>query len=205
MIKGILFKGFATTISLISAIGAQNTFLLRQGLLKQHVFLVCTVCFICDVFLISLGIFGVDYVVTSPFLENCITFGGALFLFVYGGFAFRSAWVGNSKLQLDPNNLPARTMGQITLVTLAVTLLNPHAFLDTVVILGGICVPMTLDEKWIFLMGALIGSFIWFYSVGFGARLLIPWFRSSKTWRFFDTFTGCVMWGIAVTLLKGLL
>jgi L-lysine exporter family protein LysE/ArgO len=201
MLHAVVFKGFATTLSLIAAIGAQNTFLLRQGLMKQHVLLVVLTCLICDIAMMALGVFAVDSIVTNPTLENILTLGGAIFLFTYGAYSFKSAYNGNSRISIEQQNTAPKTAIQILAMALAVTLLNPHAYLDVIVVLGGICVPLDLNEKQMFFIGATIGSIIWFFSIGYGARFLIPVFKSKHAWRVFDTLTGLIMWSIATSLI----
>ncbi|WP_262927277.1 LysE/ArgO family amino acid transporter [Phytohalomonas tamaricis] len=198
----IAAKGFFTATSLIVAIGSQNAYVLKQGLLKRHIGLICMLCFFCDAVLMTLGIFGVGRIFAqSPELTRLITLAGAGFLFVYGALSFRAAWQGEQSLETETNDGVAKTLTSSILATLAVTLLNPHVYLDTVVIVGSLAVTLDHVEKWLFITGALLGSFLWFFGLGYGARLLRPLFATPFTWRILNTFIGIVMWGIALSLL----
>lgn len=203
MLLGIILKGFATTMGLIAAIGAQNTFIIRQGLMRQHVAMVVATCFICDIILVAIGVYAVDYVITAPMLEKCLTVAGIVFLFTYATLSLRSAIKGGKDLAVKAAEHAA--WWPILLATVAVTFLNPHAWLDTVVILGGICVAMDFAQKSQFLIGALIGSGLWFISLGFGARLLTPCFRSPRAWQILDSLTAVMMYTLGMSLLKGLI
>lgn len=198
----VAFKGFFTATSLIVAIGSQNAYVLKQGLLKRHIGVVCILCFLCDAVLMTMGIFGVGSVFAqSPLLAKLITLAGACFLLVYGALSFRAAWRGGQSLETEAGGGRARPLTSIVIATLAVTLLNPHVYLDTVVIVGSLAVTLDQVEKWSFITGALLGSFIWFFGLGYGARLLRPLFATPFTWRILNTLIGVVMWGIAISLL----
>ena len=127
---------------------------------------------------------------------------GAVFLSVYGARAFRSAYLGNSVLQLDNRDEVQSSAFKAVLATLAVTLLNPHVYLDCFAIIGGIAGTLSSSEKWLFLFGALCTSALWFFSLGYGAKLLIPLFKRPVTWRILDIAIGIVMWLIAGSLVK---
>ncbi len=193
--------GFLVCGSLIIAIGAQNAFVLKQGIAKQNILAVIMTCFICDVLLISLGVLGLGSLITeSNTATLALALVGSLFLIVYGARAFRSAFRGNSSLNLDNQNQEQRSTFKAVLATLAITLLNPHVYLDCVAIIGGIAGTLTLAQKWVFLAGALTTSAIWFFSLGYGARLLIPLFKKTITWRVLDFTIGLIMWMIAYSL-----
>ncbi|MBN6066380.1 amino acid transporter [Aggregatibacter actinomycetemcomitans] len=197
-----IIQGFLVSGSLIVAIGAQNAFVLKQGLLKQHTFWIALTCFLCDFVLISIGVLGLGSLIsTSPTASLALSIVGALFLFVYGLRAFNSAYKGNSRLLLD-NPAQKQTALKTILITLAITLLNPHVYLDTVVIIGGIAGTLNPTDKLAFLIGAIIASGLWFFCLAYGARLLIPFFRRPIVWRILDAVIGVIMWLIAGSLVK---
>lgn len=192
--------GFGTSISLIMAIGAQNAFVLRQGLLRQHVFWVCLFCAVSDALLIAFGVMGAGSLMQAlPWLEPVMRWGGATFLLWYGYKAMRSALSGSSALQAagaaDTRLAPA--IGTIAMLTWA----NPHVYLDTVVLIGAI------SARWqatgAFAGGAIVASFVFFFTLGYGARLLAPVFARPTAWRVLDTVVAFIMWSIAATLVLG--
>lgn len=195
-------KGVLVSASLILAIGSQNAFVLKQGLLKEHIFYVCFLCFICDVILMSIGVFGLgDSIQSSPLLTNIFAIAGICFLLFYGINSFINSYKGMNCLTIT--NQAAYNSQQLTKViatTLAVSLLNPHVYLDTVIIIGSFSATMNTGEKSFFLIGALIASFIWFFSLGYGSRLLIPLFKRNTTWQVFDFIVGIIMLWIAFNL-----
>jgi len=194
-------KGFGLGGSLIIAIGSQNAYLIRQGLKKEHVFWIATVCFLCDALLISLGAGGVGSLIDqSPLLLSITRWGGAAFLFLYGLQAFRSA-LKPSVLDSSDTGEKMKTRNKAMLTALALSLLNPHALLDTFVLIGGIAGHMPTHARWMFALGTLTTSFIWFYGVAFGAKKLAPVFANPKAWQVLDTIIGCMMWTIASTLI----
>ncbi len=196
-IQGVLISG-----GLIVAIGAQNAFLLRQGLLGQKVFYACAVCFVCDVALISLGVLGVGNLLqSSVFLLNLLASLGAVFLFLYGFSAFTRAYKGNSHLHIERGQNKAQSVFSLMLTTLAITLLNPHVYLDTLVIIGGIGGTLGSEEKQWFLAGSILASFVWFFGLGYASKKLIPFFESDKTWVLLDTVIGLIMCWIASGLV----
>ncbi|PVX39674.1 L-lysine exporter family protein LysE/ArgO [Pasteurella langaaensis DSM 22999] len=196
-------QGFLVCGGLIIAIGAQNAFVLKQGLLKQNILPVILTCFICDVILISMGVLGLGSMISkSQMATVALAIVGALFLLVYGARAFRSAYQGNSALALSNKAMPKQSAWKAVLATLAITLLNPHVYLDCFAIIGGIAGTIPADRKIFFLAGALCTSALWFFSLGYGARLLIPLFKRPMTWRVLDFMIGFVMWGIAFSLAQ---
>ncbi|SMB90476.1 L-lysine exporter family protein LysE/ArgO [Pasteurella testudinis DSM 23072] len=198
-----LLQGFLVTASLIIAIGAQNAFVLKQALLKQNIFWVALTCFICDFVLIGIGVMGFGSLIgQSPSATLALAVVGALFLLVYGARAFRSAYRGGSGLTLDQTERPPQSAVKTVLITLGLTLLNPHVYLDTVVIIGGIASTLLFEQKLQFLIGAVFASGLWFFGLGYGARLLIPLFKRPKTWRILDFAIGCIMWLIAFSLAR---
>lgn len=196
-----LVQGFLVSGGLIIAIGAQNAFVLRQGLLNQRVFYVCAVCFFCDAILITLGILGIGTVLQrSPIALNILAISGAVFLYWYGGNAFFRVYKGNSHLDVGQKQSKIQSPIKVMLATLAITLLNPHVYLDTLVIIGGIGGTLASQEKLWFLGGALFASFVWFFGLGYASKKLIPFFESSKTWLILDSVIGFVMFWIATGL-----
>ena len=195
-------SGFLLGGSLIVAIGAQNAFILRQGLLRSHVFVLCLVCALSDAVLIAAGVAGLGTLVAaSPRLLAVVTVGGALFLFAYALFALRRA--------LRPQALTAALSGQGSLkaalaACLAFTFLNPHVYLDTVLLVGSISATHEGAARTAFGAGAATASFVWFFGLGYGARLLQPLFARPSAWRVLDLLIAAVMAAIAISLLRGL-
>ena len=189
--------GFALGLSLILAIGAQNAFVLRQGVLRQHVFVVCLTCALSDALLIAAGVAGFGSLVLAlPWFEITMRFGGAAFLLFYGARSFWAAWRGGAALEIGGAGKGLRA----ALVTcLALTWLNPHVYLDTVVLLGGISAQYESGID--FAIGAMSASFVFFFSLGYGARLLAPLFAKPQAWRILDILVGLTMWAIAGKLL----
>lgn len=190
-------------LSLIVAIGAQNAFVLRQGLRGEHVLAVVLICAISDVILIALGIAGIGSLLEhAPWLLDTMRIGGAAFLLTYAAIAARRA--------LRPAAIDAETSGEpkalwpIATTALALTWLNPHVYLDTILLLGSIAGTHG-DQRWWFGAGAAAGSIVWFASLGFGARLLRPLFSRPSAWRVLDALIAIVMAAIALSLLHGLM
>jgi L-lysine exporter family protein LysE/ArgO len=191
--------GFALGFSLILAIGAQNAFVLRQGLRREHVLAVVLVCALSDAVLVAAGVAGFGALAEAvPGLERIMRYGGAAFLLVYGARAFLAAWRGGAVLEAGQG---AGGLRRAVLTCLALTWLNPHVYLDTVVLLGS--VSAQYEDRLGFGAGAVCASFVFFFALGYGARLLAPAFRRPESWRLLDAGVGTVMWAIAVGLLTG--
>ncbi len=193
--------GFATAFTLILAIGAQNAFVLRQGLIRTHVFWLCLLCAVSDALLITAGVLGFGYVVTLyPLLPQIMAWGGAAFLFVYGAMRLWAAWRGAYAMQLAGKSAGLWA----TLATgAAFTWLNPHVYLDTLGLVGAVSTQYVVSaEKLAFGLGAVTSSFVFFFSLGYGARLLAPIMQSARSWRVLDVLIGLVMWALAVKLLS---
>lgn len=193
-------SGLGTGAGLIIAIGAQNAFVLRQGLLRQHVLPVVLVCIGGDILCICAGVAGMGALIrTNEWLMEFFRWGGALFLTVYGISAARRAASGNGSMEIS--EVGACSFMKAITSCLAFTFLNPHVYLDTVVLLGSIAAQYGEDLKWTFASGALTASVLWFTGLGFGARLLLPIFQNPRAWRILDSLIALVMWAIALTLV----
>ncbi len=196
-------KGMGTGVGLIMAIGAQNAFVLSQGVRKNHYIVIPLVCAICDAILVAIGVTGVGGLITgNPLFSKIAGIGGALFLFAYGAFAFKSAIHGN---RLDANQTAATSTKAAILATLAVTLLNPHVYIDTILLLGSIASQFKPPEHLVFGAGAVTASFAWFFILSIGARFLAPLFKKKSSWRILDTCVGIIMWTIGFSVAQGVL
>ncbi len=191
--------GFLIGLGLIVAIGAQNAFVLRQGLLRRHVFAVTTVCAVSDALLIVAGVAGLGTLMqSSTILIAAATLGGTLFLAAYAVKAARRA--------LDPGRLTAQNgdapggLGQVLGAALAFTFLNPHVYLDTVVLVGSLSAQFEGSARVAYAAGASAASALWFYGLGYGARLLAPVFARPAAWRVLDALIALVMAAIAASL-----
>jgi L-lysine exporter family protein LysE/ArgO len=198
----VFLEGMGLGASLIVAIGAQNAFVLKQGLLRQHVFVTALICSLCDVALISLGVAGLGAVIErAPVLLTVTTWGGAAFLFLYGLRSFRNAFKRQSLEAEESAAQEASSLRKTVLAVLAFSLLNPHVYLDTVVLLGGLGARHPDAERSSFILGASAASLLWFFGLAYGSALLTPLFRKPLTWRILDILIGGVMWLIAARLI----
>ncbi len=202
----ILFQGFSFGAATIIPIGAQNAYVLNQGIKRNHHLTTATLCSFLDVFYISLGIFGGGALLASnEVLLTSVTVGGVLFLVYYGLLSFKSALAANSQEQESSSTSNNRGKKAVILGTLAVTVLNPHLYLDTIVILGSIGGQFEGNERLSFAVGTIMASFVWFYSLSMGAAKLAPVLSQPKVKRGIDVVVGSVMFIIAVSLLNGLI
>lgn len=192
-------EGFSLGAGLIIAIGAQNAFVLRQGLARRHLLPVVLFCTFSDAMLIAIGSAGFGSLVASqPALLKVIGLGGSAFLGWYSLSAFRNALHARS---LRPEERVPASLRRALAVVAALTLLNPHVYLDTVVLLGGIAGRYAADARVWFAGGAMAASAVWFFSLGYGARLLAPVFARPVAWRVLDVLIGIVMAALALMLL----
>ncbi len=192
------FPGFALSLTLILAIGAQNAFVLRQGLRREYVFWVCLTCAVSDGILIAAGVAGFGALSEAvPWFETLMRYGGAGFLIWYGFQNARSAWRGGEVLEAEGNS--SQSLRRAILTLLALTWLNPHVYLDTVVLLGSISAQYS--DRLSFGIGAVMASFVFFFSLGYGARLLSPLFAKPRSWQVLDAIIALTMWAIAAKLL----
>jgi L-lysine exporter family protein LysE/ArgO len=194
-----LLQGFVTSAALIIAIGAQNAFVLRQGLKREHVLAVVLVCALSDMLLIGLGVAGLGALVQrEPVLLAVARWGGALFLAGYGLLAARRAFADHRLASGDGGPLSLRAA---VLACLGFTYLNPHCWLDTVVLVGSLSAQQPDDLRFVFGIGAAAASIVWFFALGYGARLLAPLFARPIAWRLLDGGIAAVMWSLAATLV----
>ena len=196
----IFTTGLMMGLSLIVAIGAQNAFVLRQGLRNEHVFPVCLACALSDAVLITLGVTSFRQIAAFlPWLDPLMRFAGAAFLICYGARSLYSALRSSEALAVQEAGASGL---RATLITcLALTWLNPHVYLDTVVLLGTISTRFTGHEV-SFAAGAATASFLFFFSLGYGATLLRPIFLKPAAWRVLETLVALTMWMIAFKLLR---
>jgi len=200
MIEAI-FAGYGLSLGLILAIGVQNAFVLRQGLRGEHVFVVVLTCAVSDAILILAGVGGFGALVTAaPWIEPVFRYGGVAFLLVYGLRSFRSALTATGSL--TPADEAPRKLWPVLATCLALTWLNPHVYLDTLVLIGSVSTQFTPYVP-AFGAGAVLASFSFFFALGYGARLLRPLFARPSAWRILDGIVGIVMWVIALGLLLG--
>lgn len=191
-------SGFLLGASLIVAIGAQNAFILRQGLIRSHVFVLCLICALSDALLIAVGVAGLGTLVArSPLLISGVTLAGAVFLAGYAGLAFRRAWRPAALVAGAPQGLALRPA---IATCLAFTFLNPHVYLDTVVLLGSLSAAHQGTARLAYGAGAALSSFVWFFALGYGARYLAPLFARPAAWRVLDALIGLVMSLLALSL-----
>jgi L-lysine exporter family protein LysE/ArgO len=196
--------GFATGFSLILAIGAQNAFVLRQGLLQSHVFWLCLFCAASDAVLITAGVAGFGALVEAlPALPLVMSLGGAAFLTVYGITRLVAAWRGGEAMEIAGRD---HSLTRTLAIAAAFTWANPHVYLDTLGLIGAVS---TQYAEWsariVFGAGAVTASFVFFFGLGYGARLLAPLMRSARAWQVLDLVIGLMMLAIAGSLVAGVL
>jgi L-lysine exporter family protein LysE/ArgO len=198
-VLGAVVAGLLTGLSLIVAIGAQNAYVLRQGLTRQHIGAVVVICAVSDVVLIGAGVAGVGALVSShPTVLTILRWAGAAYLIWFGTRSLLSAG--------HPHALTAKTMpgkASVVLTTLALTWLNPHVYLDTVLMLGNIANSRGPTGRWWFALGACLASIGWFSTLGFGAKGAARWIGKPSVWRVLDVLIGVTMFVIAAVLLLG--
>lgn len=195
-------EGFVTGAGLIVAIGAQNAFVLKQGILRRHLFITAAICSLIDILLISAGVLGLGAVITEiPVLTIVAAAGGSIFLIAYGIRSFFAAW--QPKVLEDGMATENPTTLKATILTLlAFSLLNPHVYLDTVLLLGSIGARHPEVQRISFIAGASTASVLWFFGLTYGSTILTPLFRKKVTWRILDLMIGCVMLLISVKLIQ---
>lgn len=189
--------GLLTGLALIVAIGAQNAFVLRQGIRREHVGVVVLVCLLSDALLILAGTAGIGVIVERvPVVLEILRWGGAAYLIWFAVQSVRSAFRPASLTPEEP-----RSQGSVLTATLALTYLNPHVYLDTVVMLGSLANQQGPDLRWVFASGAVVGSIVWFSALGYGARALAPVLDRPRAWQIVDLVIAAVMLALAVSLI----
>ena len=197
----VFLQGFALGLGLIVAIGAQNAFVLRQGLRREHVGTVVLFCAVADALLISAGVFGMAQALGDrPQLARAMALAGALFLAWYGWKALmRLRQAGQLQAATGGAGLSRRAA---LIQASAFTLLNPHVYLDTVLLVGTMGAQQPAGFQGWFVAGASMASMAWFTMLGFGARWLAPWFARPRAWQILDGLIGMIMWVLAIVLLR---
>jgi len=197
-----LFKGFAIGAGMIIPIGAQNAYLLNLGIKKNFHLTAATVCILCDIILMSIGVFGGGALISSnETVYLLLTWLGIIFLLTYGSMFFHSFYFSQqSKSNDGAKNQKFSTRKAVVFTTLAVTLLNPHVYLDTVVIIGSISGQYIAEQKVLFFIGIVIASISWFYALSLAAAKMSSWLSTDKVQRCINLFVALIMWAIAISL-----
>lgn len=199
----VFFQGLGLGASLIMAIGAQNAHVIRSGLRGEHVFVTVASCIVVDVLLIALGMSGLGALIeSSPALLALARYGGAAFLLWYGWRCWSSSLRGGAALALSAQE-PAPSLKRALVTVLALSLLNPHVWLDTVVLLGAVGSSLAGEQRQAFALGAMTASVLWFSALGFGARRFAPVLGRPAVWRVIEALTGTLMLALALLLLRG--
>ncbi|MBK6648778.1 MAG: amino acid transporter [Betaproteobacteria bacterium] len=200
-IAPVFGQGLALSLGLIVAIGAQNAFVLRQGLRREHVGSVVLFCALADAVLMAAGVMGMAQALGErPFLARALALGGAAFLAAYGWQALRRAM--QSHQMLPAEGVTSISRGAALAQAAAFTLLNPHVYLDTVLLVGSIGAQQPSALRAWFVAGASTASLLWFASLGFGARWLAPWFARPRAWQVLDGLIGLTMWVLTILLVR---
>lgn len=202
----IFFKGFMISLGLIVAIGPQNAYVLRKGLKRRHVFAVASACFFADAVMLVGAVWGTGLLTGEfSFLAPWMTYGGAAFLFWFGWKSFLASRnpeiISDSDLEDAGADARGKGVGAAVMMALALSFLNPHAIIDTFIVLGGIAAQFQGAELTAFGLGAIAGSGVWFYGLGYGASFMVPLFRNPMAWRVMDLIVGVIMWMVAVMLV----
>lgn len=191
-------NGVFIALGLIMAIGAQNAFVVSQALRREHHLWVASLCVFFDVLLVATGVYGLAHILTnSPLLLATARWGGVLFLSIYAALALRRAFSENVIAAVSVR--PAQTLAAVLMTTLAVTLLNPHVYLDTVLLIGSLGAQQVSPSAYV--LGAATGSVVWFFSLALGAAKLAPWLARPITWRVIDFLVALMMLSVAAQLL----
>jgi L-lysine exporter family protein LysE/ArgO len=191
-------SGFLIGGGLIVAIGAQNAFVLRQGIRREHVFVLALICSLSDALLIVLGVTGLGALIERfPALLTGVTLFGIGFLIWYGWLAARRALHPAAMAVGEAEAIP---LAKAVLTCLTLTFLNPHVWLDTVILVGSLAAPYSGSARLAYTLGAMTASFAWFFALGYGARVLTPLFARPVAWRILDALIALVMVSIAVKL-----
>ncbi|MFG0832727.1 L-lysine exporter [Aeromonas bivalvium] len=197
-------QGFLLGLAMIIPIGAQNAFVLSRGIHRNHHLLTATLCCFCDLILIGIGVFGgASLLAASPLGLALLTWGGVLFLGWFGARSLGSAWRGQGAALADsPQRMGVKS---VLAMTLGVTLLNPHVYLDTLMLLGSLGSQFAEPLRPAFAAGAMLASLVWFYGLALGAAALSPWLARGRVQRVIDALVGLIMLGLALQLARGAL
>ena len=202
-------EGIALGASLIIAIGPQNAFVIQQGILRQHVFLAAFVCTLVDVVLIIVGAAGFGTLIAIiPSLRTFFLWGGVLFLMGYGTLSLISSFKhprDEGSLGKNESGYSTKNRKSIIITAAGFSLLNPHVYLDTVILLGGLAAQYEIPERNYFAFGAIMASVVWFNGIGYGATLVAPWFESSRGKRILDLVIAMIMFVLAFVLMLNVL
>ena len=186
-------------MGLILAIGPQNIFVVRQGLLRSHIFVVCLVCSLSDALLIIVGVLGLGSILANiEGADFLISIAAALFIAIYGVMRIRSSM---NPVGMSISNEKAQGLSSTILTLLAFTFLNPHVYLDTVILIGGASSRHSVDDRFMFAIGAALASFLFFFALGYGARRLSSVLDKPDAWKFIDRGIACVMFVIAGSIM----
>lgn len=202
MLLAHALTGFALSLSLILAIGAQNAFVLRQGLSGRHVLLVCSICSISDAVLIILGVFVVGELVSQSGNADILEIAAVAFLVVYALTRFRAAYAGSSGLDVNSPEY-SESAFKVSVLTMGFTWLNPHVYLDTLLLIGGGAAGLEGEQRVAFAIGAALASFVFFFSLGFGARSISHRISEPRTWQWIDAGVGITMLLVAMGIWLG--
>lgn len=204
-ILALWFQGMIVSIGLIAPIGAQNAYVIRNGILRKHTIAIGLVCFGCDATFMTIGMLGLGTLFAqNEVLATLLTLGGIIFIFYYGFNCFRSAYsLKENPLHRQQTQGSGRNMAIVG--ALLVTLLNPHFYLDTIVLLGSLASQFAAPRKYIFWAGAVSGSLVWFCFLSVISRGASNFFNKLSSWRILDSVVGLLMWGLGILLLKDLL
>ncbi|HNX25391.1 MAG TPA: LysE/ArgO family amino acid transporter, partial [Spirochaetota bacterium] len=196
-----IIEGFAMGAGLIIAIGAQNAFVLKQGIKGEHRPVIAWICALSDAFLIISGIAGMGYIFsTHPVITKAVSLAGSVYLAWFSFRCFRSAVKGES-MDINGGVSDPLSLKKTVITTLALTYLNPHVYLDTVVMLGGFGAARSPEIRPFFALGAVSASFTWFFTLAYSGKILSPLFKRQVSWRILDTVIGFVMIYITVKLV----
>jgi len=196
-----MIEGFAMGAGLIIAIGAQNAFVLKQGIKGEHRLVIASICAFSDAILITIGIAGMGFIFSNhPLITKTLSLGGSVYLAWFSFKCFRSAFKGES-LDINGEVFNPIPLKSAVITTLALTFINPHVYLDTVVMLGGFGAARSPEIRPYFGLGAVAASFVWFFTLAFSGRFIAPFFKKQTSWRILDSLIGSLMIYITIKLV----
>ena len=196
------FTGFFTGLSLIIAIGAQNSFVLRQGIIGKHIFHVALFCALADALLITFGVVGISFLLNSfdTQISDWLFGFAAIWLFGYGIIRFKACFTNDLSMEIE-KSLSKNLLSTLT-VAFILTFANPHVYLDTMILIGTISQQFSNGNKFFYALGASMASFVFFFSLAYGAKLLAPLMKKPASWRILDGLIAIIMFSIAINLAK---